>query len=248
MIITDKGILLQDDEVPSGIAGITKTKKVSHACLDRALKLADNVAYDCTSEAAIKVRFGYKLREKECYPILGKSEAGGLLYHVDAVYSEDIDSNWDGLTDILISRPDTNLAKLTTVLLERAIQVSKSSIFSAEVGSNGMEQLSLLEIHNTKEPWLYNISWEYGGSFSINDTESLSNILWEYRYAIVGFDRKASFKRLRSMPISLGDSNYKTYDERTLLTIAADKELTYIEYKTIRMKINKFASSHMQKN
>lgn len=248
MIITDRGILLQDDEVQSGIAGITKTKKVSHACLDRALKLADNVAYDCTSEAAIKVRFGYKLREKECYPILGKSEAGGLLYHVDAVYSEDIDSNWDGLTDILISRPDTNLAKLTTVLIERAIQVSKSSILTAEIASNDIKHLSSIVIHTTNEPWLYNVSWKYDCSFSINDTESLSNILWEYRYAIVGFDRKASFKRLRSMPISLGDSNYKTYDERTLLTIAADKELTDIEYKTIRMKIKKFASSHMQKN
>lgn len=249
MIITDRGIILQDGEVPAGVAGITKTQKVSHRCLSRALKLANNIAYDCTSDAAIKVRFGSVLRGKECYPIIGKYKGSeGLLYQIDAVYKEEIDRSLDGLADTFIDRPDTDLAKLTTVLFERAIQVSKSSIFSAEVGSNGMEQLSLLEIHNTKEPWLYNISWEYGGSFSINDTESLSNILWEYRYAIVGLDRKASFKRLRSMPISLGDSNDKTYDEMTLLTIAADKELTDIEYKTIRMKIKKFASDHMQMN
>lgn len=249
MIITDRGIILQDGEVQIGVAGITKTQKVRHRCLSRALKLANNIAYDCTSDAAIKVRFGSELRGKECYPIIGKYKGSeGLLYQIDAVYKEEIDNSLDGLADTFIDRPDTDLAKLTAVLFERAIQVSKSSMFSAEVGSNGMEQLSLLEIHNTKEPWLYNVSLKYDGSFSINDTELLSNILWEYRYAIVGFDRTGSFNRIRSMPIFLGGNNDKTYDAMTLLTIAADKELTDIEYKTIRMKIRKFASDHMQMN
>lgn len=227
MIITDRGVLLQDDEVPSGIAGITKTKKVSHACLDRALKLADNVAYDCTSEAAIKVRFGYKLREKECYPILGKSEAGGLLYHVDAVCSEDIDSNWDGLTDIFISRPDTNLAKLTTVLIERAIQVSKSGILRATVDSNDCKHLSSIVINISKETELCYVGWKYNGLFSINGMESLSNMLWEYGHAIVGFD------------------NYKGL---ITLEIATNKELACIEYKEIEKRVKEFASDHMQMN
>lgn len=239
MIITARGILLQDDEVPSGIAGITKTKKVSHACLDRTLKLANNIAYDCTSDAAIKVRFGYKLREKECYPILGKSEAGGLLYHVDAVYSEDIDSNWDGLTDILISRPDTNLAKLTTVLIERAIQVSKSSIFTAEIASNDIKHLSSIEIHTTNEPWLYNVSWKYDCSFSINDMGSLSNMLWEYGHAIVDFDR------ISTIPRFFNSNSGKAYTAMTTLCIATNKELTGIEYKTLKKQVKEFARNHM---
>ena len=226
MIITDRGILLQDGEVQTGVAGITKTKKVRPSCLSRALKLANNIAYDCTSDAAIKVRFGSELRGKECYPIIGKSEAGGLRYHVDAVYSEDIDSNWDGLTDILISRPDTNLAKLATVLIERAIQVSKSGILRATVDSDDDKHLSSLVINTSKETWLCYVGWKYNGLFSINGIESLSNMLWEYGHAIVGFD------------------NYKGL---ITLEIATNKKLACIEYKTLEKRVKEFASNHLFK-
>lgn len=242
MIITDRGILLQDGEAPAGIGSITKTQKVSHACADRALKLANNIAYDCTSDAAIRVRFGCKLRGQECYPLIGKYEANGLLYQIDAVYKEEIDSNWDGLADTLVDRPDTDLAKLTAVLLERAIQVSKSSIFSAEVASNDKQHISSIEIHTTNEPWLYNVGWKYDGSFSINDTESLSNMLWEYGHAIVGFDRTSAIPRV------FNSNSGKAYTAMTTLAIAHNKELTDIEYRAMRMKIKKFASNHLHRD